>query len=94
MDGVAGFEGCEGCHFGTVEVEMLVSWDVGIRTLVDEEIDGEWSCPQTAMSDNFRVECAWELLVVLYCVFGRGVCLSEGFLVGRELTVCFFLLRF
>ncbi len=44
MDGLAGFEGCEGCHFGTVEVEMLVSWDVGICAVMDEEIDGEWSC--------------------------------------------------
>jgi len=42
---------------------------------------GNGGSSQTAMLENFRVECAWE--------FGRGSCLSEGFLVGRELTLCF-----
>ncbi len=51
---------------------------------------GNGAASQRAMSGSFRVERAWELLVVVQCVFGRGGCLTEGFLVGRELTVCFF----
>jgi hypothetical protein len=52
---------------------------------------GNGGSSQTAMLENFRVECAWELGIVgcMRCVFGRGSCLSEGFLVGRELTLCF-----
>jgi hypothetical protein len=52
-----------------------VSWDVGICLVVDEGIDGDGGSSQTGMLESFRVECAWEFLVVgcMRCVFGRGV---------------------
>jgi hypothetical protein len=53
----------------------------------------EFPCRQR-MFDDFRVVCARELLVVLYCVFGGGVCLSEGVPRGKGAYRVLFLTSF
>jgi hypothetical protein len=88
VDGGAGFEGCEGCHFGLWGGEVS-----GFRyfVVVDEGIGGGWSF--LADGDVGELSCRMCLGIFgcwLYAVrIWTWGCLSEGFLVGRELTVRF-----